>query len=260
MAGEHQKFVKFLENLHLTQNQESISNEFIEEVRALQKFSFTNKNQFYVVFDHIKFLMIYVSDTLVHSTGYTPQDMYNMTLLQFFRRLYWKQISALLHMHIHGASFRKLNKLSSPKNHEIFFCGMKWKDRKGHLKTFLGKQKILTTDKNGEPTLSFLLGEDITPIYKGDFAWMQIADYSMDIPLIRVYSLQGNRNTSTQLLSDRELEILKLITQKKDSTTIANQLHISVETVKKHRKNMITKVGVRDMTSLIYICRQANLI
>ena len=35
LKGEYQKFVKFLEELHTTKNQESISNEFIEEVRAL---------------------------------------------------------------------------------------------------------------------------------------------------------------------------------------------------------------------------------
>ena len=122
----------------------------------------------------------------------------------------------------------------------------------------MAKQKFLATDKNGEPTLSFILGEDITSIYKGDFSWMQIADYSRDIPFIRVYTPM--RNTSTQLLSDRELDILRLITQKMDSVAIANQLYISAETVKKHRKNMIAKVGVKDMTGLIYICQQANVI
>ena len=260
LTGEYKKFANFLEDLYLTHNQENITRELIKEVRALQKFSFTNKNQFYLVFDHVKFLPIYLSDNIINCTGYTAQEMCNMTLFQFIRRLYWRQIPALIQVHILGKSFRKLNRLSSSKNHEIFFCGVKWKDKEGQLTTFLGKQKFIATDKNGEPTLSFIQGENITPIYKNDYGWMQMADYSIDIPLIRVYSLRGNRSTNTQLLSDRELDIVRLIIQKMDSAAIANQLHISVETVKKHRKNMIAKVGAKDMTSLIYICRQANVI
>jgi len=258
LTGEYKKLANFLKDLHLPHNQETLTKKLIKEVHALQKFSFTNKNQFYLVFDHVKFLPIYLSDNIVNCTGYTAQEMCNLTSFQFIKRLYWKQMPALFQAHILGTSFRKLNKLSSSKNHEIFFCGIKWKDKGGHLTTFLGKQKFLATDKNGEPTLSFIQGENITPIYKSDYGWMQIADYSIDIPLIRVYSLQGKKNS--QLLSDRELDIVRLITQKMDSAAIANQLQISVETVKKHRKNMIAKVGTKDMTSLIYICRQANMI
>lgn len=257
LRGEHKKFVDYLEDLHITHNKENITKEFIEKVEALQKFSFSNKNQFFVVFDQVKFRPIYVSDNIVNRLGYTPQELYDMTVFQGIKRLYWKQIPALLQLHVIGQSFRKLSKSSTIK-HEVFFCGVRWKDKWGNLITFLGKQKILAVDKNREPILSFLLIEDITPIYKSDFAWCQIADFSKDIPLIRVYTTQGN--TSNQLLSNRELDILKLISQKMDSASIASELNISAETVKKHRKNMLAKVGVKDMTGLIYICQQANLI
>jgi len=258
LTGEYQKFANFLDKLYTTQNKESITKEFIEEVRALQKFSFTNKNQFYMVFDQVKFLPLYISDNIVNISGYTSQEMYNMTLLQCLKRLSWNQIPALYKLHYYGKSFRDLNKFSDVKKHEILLCGFKWKHKKGQIRVFFIRQKFLMIDKNREPTLSFLLVENITPIYKSDSCWFHMADYSRDLPLIRVYSANGN--ISTQLISDRELEILRLITKKMDSTAIANQLHISVETVKKHRKNMIAKVGVKDMTGLIYICRQANLI
>ena len=258
LTGEHKKLVNFLEDLHITQNKESIMQAFVREVQSLQEFSFLNKNQYFAVFDHIKFLPIYISDNIVHNFGYTAQDVYKMTLLQGIKKLYWKQIPSLIMVHARGQSFRKLSKLSPIKNHEVLFCGIKFKDKWGNFKTLLAKQKFLAVDKNGEPTLSFVVAEDITPIHKGDSDWFPIADFSKDIPLIRVYSSMAN--TRNQLLSDRELDILRLIIQKMDGVSIANQLNISAETVKQHRKNMLAKIGAKDMTGLIHICRQANVI
>ena len=181
-----------------------------------------------------------------------------MTLLKVIQRLYWKQIPSLFKIHTRGKAFRKLSEGSPIKNQEVLFCGTKLKDKWGNLKTLLAKQKFLATDKIGEPTISFIVAEDITPIYKSNSSWIQIADFTKDIPLTRIYS--DTANSSSHLLSNRELGILRLVLQKMDSSCIASHLNISVETVKKHRKNMLAKVGAKDMTGLIYICQQANVI
>ena len=256
--GEYKKFVAFLEDLHITHNEERISKAFIKEIQLLEEFSFLNQNKCFLVFDHIKFLPIYISDNVTSIIGYTPQELYNMTLLEVLQRLYWKQIPSLFKIHARGKAFRKLSKGASVKNQEVLFCGTKLKDKWGNLKTLLAKQKFLATDKIGEPTISFIVAEDITPIYKSNSSWIQIADFTKDIPLIRIYS--DTANSSSHLLSNRELGILRLVLQKMDSSCIASHLNISVETVKKHRKNMLAKVGAKDMTGLIYICQQANVI
>lgn len=52
-------------------------------------------------------------------------------------------------------------------------------------------------------------------------------------------------------LSDREMEIVKLIAKGKPSAEIARHLIISVHTVNSHRKNILKKLGLKSPTELI---------
>lgn len=47
----------------------------------------------------------------------------------------------------------------------------------------------------------------------------------------------------SELLTSRELEILKLIAQGMTSITISKVLHVSIHTVRPHRKNILEKTG-----------------
>ena len=51
------------------------------------------------------------------------------------------------------------------------------------------------------------------------------------------------------------MEILQLIIAKNNNITISELLGISKNTVERHRKNMIARLGVTDMTALIHICK-----
>jgi len=256
---EQQKITRYLNALHpRVPKRDKLIKKAIEEIKLLQKFSFRGSNKFYFIFDQVKFKIIYASENIT-STGYTQEYIYNMTMLQTLQKLYWKQISWISKVQKDGQAFRKIAKYTSPKNQETLYCGLKVKDRWGNLKTFLCKQKILAVNQNKEPILSFIAVEDISSIYKSDTAWCQISDYTDNIPTKRVF-FYGGGITSNNLLSDREIEILKLILKKKESASISKKLNISVETVKKHRKNMIAKVGAKDMTALIFLCQHANII
>ena len=52
-------------------------------------------------------------------------------------------------------------------------------------------------------------------------------------------------------LTDRQLEILELTGQGKDSHTIARRLHLSSKTVDAHRTNIREKLGLKNYTELI---------
>jgi DNA-binding CsgD family transcriptional regulator len=61
-------------------------------------------------------------------------------------------------------------------------------------------------------------------------------------------------------LTDREKEMVRLLAQGKESKEIGSLLLISPHTVDNHRRNMINKIGVRDTTGLIQICRMVGII
>jgi len=57
---------------------------------------------------------------------------------------------------------------------------------------------------------------------------------------------------SGNLLSDRELEIIKLIEKGMSSENIADHLFISLHTVNTHRKNILRKTGKTNISDVIY--------
>lgn len=65
---------------------------------------------------------------------------------------------------------------------------------------------------------------------------------------------------STQLMSNREKEILRLLIQGHKSQAIADLLFISKETVDKHRKNMLTKNNASNTAELIAIAIRRGII
>ena len=76
---------------------------------------------------------------------------------------------------------------------------------------------------------------------------------SLISPTIAAKLLQRVRATSTQPeiadtiraeLSDREIEVLKLIANGKDNAVIAGELHISPKTVKNHISNILMKLQI----------------
>ena len=52
-------------------------------------------------------------------------------------------------------------------------------------------------------------------------------------------------------LTTREKEILHLIAKGKTDKELADKLFISIRTAKKHRNNMITKIGVNNTVELV---------
>jgi len=61
-------------------------------------------------------------------------------------------------------------------------------------------------------------------------------------------------------LTDREKEVLKLIVQEMTSNEIAEKLFISFHTVETHRKNLISKLGVKNIAGLVKYAFQQGLI
>ncbi|RZL68980.1 MAG: response regulator transcription factor [Pedobacter sp.] len=62
------------------------------------------------------------------------------------------------------------------------------------------------------------------------------------------------------ILSNREIEIIKLITQELSNQEIASHLNISKRTVETHRKNIFKKTKVKTVVGLVVLALKNNLI
>lgn len=96
------------------------------------------------------------------------------------------------------------------------------------------------------------LKEAIRKIYSG------LIYVSAEITTQLLQQPNGNQNESA--LTERELEVLKLITKENSNKQIANKMHISERTVETHRKNIFRKTGTTSLVGLVKYAYSNNLI
>jgi DNA-binding NarL/FixJ family response regulator len=78
--------------------------------------------------------------------------------------------------------------------------------------------------------------------------------------LVREYVDRRDENEHFDVLTPRELEVLKLIAEACTSKEIAQKLYISVKTVERHRQNILDKLGMRDRVELTRYAIRRGLI
>ncbi len=67
-------------------------------------------------------------------------------------------------------------------------------------------------------------------------------------------------DTKKSVLTEREVEVLKLICQELTNKEIAERLYISVRTVDAHRRNLLQKTGARNTAGLVRYAFSRNLV
>jgi len=234
--------------------------DLIEKIKVLEDFSL-DKKRFFVLFAHKQFYPIYISENAATTTGYTLEELYKGGLYFAFKRIHWKQLGVMINITRWGKRYLKfITKRTSSINQKAYHCGWKFKDKWNKWHTLFIKEKVLMVTKDNHPSLSFIEIEDITSMYKADFHWTRFTNIADFKTFIRAYFSSGSKKEYADVLSSREIEILKLIIAKKTTIEISQLLNISKETILRHRKNMIARIGAKDITGLIYICRLCQLI
>ena len=112
--------------------------------------------------------------------------------------------------------------------------------------------------EKGFPALGLHIAEDIGHLMKGSPIWCRCVFGETNF--VRFFTLEYHKQYHNDMVSKRELEILKLIADNKDSKEIGQQLGISKDTVLKHRKNMLLKIGAKDSTALIHLCKLCDVL
>lgn len=69
-----------------------------------------------------------------------------------------------------------------------------------------------------------------------------------------------SKSNFTAILSNRELEIIQLITQEYSNQDIADKLDISKRTVETHRKNIFKKTKVKSIVGLVVLAMKNKLV
>lgn len=105
--------------------------------------------------------------------------------------------------------------------------------------------------------------EAINTIYKGE----QYFSKSIQDKLITTFTNKSVKNSKESeksayfsSLTPREIEVLKLIATQYNSKEISKLLHISINTVETHRKNLISKLNVKNVVGLAIYAVKNNIV
>ena len=102
------------------------------------------------------------------------------------------------------------------------------------------------------------LQEAIETVYKGE------SFFSKEVTERIMEGLQkkktAEKNAYVVEITEREIDVLKLIVQEFTTTEIAEKLFISTHTVETHRKNLISKLNVRNIAGLVKYAMQHGLV
>lgn len=105
--------------------------------------------------------------------------------------------------------------------------------------------------EDGKPILEFIESTDITGFNCTMYITLRIHKISAN----QIYELCYIHEFSEKLyeLSERENQVFEFIKLGHTTKEIASKLYLSVETIKSHRKHILSKIGARNMTSAINV-------
>ncbi len=109
-------------------------------------------------------------------------------------------------------------------------------------------------------------GEDIIPAIKAVYRGEEY--YSKDIKS-SLFDLYVNESKTEEAikssaaiepLTDREIDVLKLITRQLSTSEIANKLDLTIKTIETHRRNLYKKIKVKNVVGLAIYAVKNNIV
>lgn len=205
--------------------------------------------QFFVILDQRNMTYLYISDNVEAVSGYTLKELYD------------KGMSALAERY-HADDLEKMNvffpaliqSLKALSREEILSCRISYDYRlqfaDGHYHWLLQHSIPLTLDGDSNIVHALIIVTDITNYKRHTCCCYRVSLY--DDRLKPTVLLEGTTGDARmEGITRRERDILELTASGLSEKEIGDRLHISIQTVKTHRRNLFRKTGAKNSPELI---------
>lgn len=246
-------FIELWQEINGKQKSENWDEKYNLSSQLLNQSAIHN-NQFVTIYDTLKQEIVFLSDNIRKVLGQNFSSEY----YQYHPVLFWvrnghpKQVWFLMKLSLF---FR--NKLQSifrkdPQNSTAvwYFHNLKFNN---HPNSIGIRGESLEIAKNGAMRLQMSVMQEVSSYIKDKEVWW--AEVKINDNTYFYFTGETKKFVEGRLFSMRELEIIKLVSEGKESKEIADLLFLSGHTIDTHRKNILKKSGIKDFSSLIYILR-----
>ena len=260
MNPNHDDIISQVKNIwtDMTQNHVERSGEKSYNESSLDLLS-QNSNSVITIISLKNYKELYISNNVEKIWGFSHQTNPIIGILQYVKMITFDH--ALFPI-IAGKWYIKCLTSSSYEtkiNQKIIFVGAKFKTRFGKtIRTFIHTSH-LDEDSDRNPINIINTVQDISHFMKDDFWWMRFS-CGESAECVKYYHSSTGKSVEGDIISDREKDILRLINQGMDSPEIAEKSFLSLATVHTHRKNMLARTGMKDVTALLQIALSIGIV
>jgi DNA-binding CsgD family transcriptional regulator len=219
-----------------------------------------NESSLKIVMDMSKFQLLAISDNLEELFGYTKEDFLKDKIFIFFRSIRFEHIlSPITYMSWGVHVFKQQTEKTPFEALKIVICGINIKPKNDKEMRILIRIRPIELAENGYPKICIITYDNITHLLKPNTQWWGRVCYGEDFP--NKYHILSTEKKYEQedILSSREIDVLKLIADGLESKEIGKLLYISSHTVDNHRRNAVQRTGARDTTALVQLCRMCGM-
>ena len=218
-----------------------------------------NSNTVIAVISLKNYQKLYISKNVTDIWGYSIESDSVLGILQYVNMM---SFNHALFPIIAGKWYIKCLKsvpYEDKVGQKIAFVGAQFKTRFGQTKRTFIQTAHLEEDADRNPINIINSIQDISHLMKDDFWWGRYT-YGNDSQKVKYYHSSLGKTVEGDIISEREKDILRLIQQGFESAEIAQKLFLSIATVHTHRKNMLARTGMKDVTGLLQVALSIGLL
>jgi DNA-binding CsgD family transcriptional regulator len=218
-----------------------------------------NESSLKIVMDMTKYQLLAISNNLEELFGYTKEDFQKDRIFIFLRSIRFEHILAPLTILRWGIQIFKQQTETTPfEALKFIVCGINVKSKNGKEMRVLIRFRPIELTEKGFPKICIVTFDDITNLLKPNTHWWGRVCYGEDFPNKYHYLSSDKKYELDDIITVREKEVLKFISEGLESKDIGKKMFISSHTVDNHRRNAVQRTGVRDTTALVQLCRMCG--
>ncbi len=225
-------------------------------IRLLERVSEIEKSTM-TVFDMHRKRYLLKSSKFKEMLGYTdPEDFKNDDMELFHKIIHPADLPFVLETENMAHAFFNDLPVSEKKDYKMVY-DFRVRNTSGIYMRFIHQFAVLEQDRFGKSWLVLIITDLISE--RAQSTPLQRRMINMQTGKLHLFNDDYNFK-SDKLLTDRETEVLRLISQGLDSRNIADMLAISVNTVNNHRQRILGKTKTENTTQALLYAKKAGII
>ncbi|MBX9851311.1 MAG: LuxR C-terminal-related transcriptional regulator [Cytophagaceae bacterium] len=214
---------------------------------------------FVYMLDYRTMKYIYLSSSFKNILGYDVPEIMEGGPKSLFAHLHPEDSMELMHH-----TFKKIMDFyhgTPPEERKKIRCSYDYRLKRsdGKYVRLLQQTLVIDMDSEGKPLIDIGIASDITEYKKENKITLSLSKYDQEMGFVTLNQEFGS-GVQKDRISERELQILQLLMKGYSSKKIADQLHISVNTVRNHRQNLLEKTKTKNIAELITFALSNSLI